>query len=84
MKKILLIIMALLAVILLSGCSTMEEIPKEEKPSTFMIYERYDSGAVLVDRNTHVMYWMSASSYNYGNLAMLVNADGSPKIWNDN
>ena len=82
MKKILLIIMALLAIILLSGCSTMEKIPEKEQPSTFMIYEEYGSGDVLIDRNTNVMYWISASSYNYGNLTLLVNADGSPKIWN--
>lgn len=84
MKKILLIIMALLAVILLSSCSTMEKIPEKEQPSTFMIYEEYGSGVVVVDRDTHIMHWLSASSYNYGNLTLLVNADGSPKIWNDN
>lgn len=84
MKKILLIIMALLAVILLSGCSGMEKIPEKEQLSTFMIYEEYGSGDVLVDRDTHVMYWVSASAYNYGNMTLLVNADGSPKIWNEN
>lgn len=79
-KKILLIIMVLLTIILLSGCSTMEK----EQPSTFMICEEYPSGDVLVDRNTGVMYWISTSAYNYGTLTLLVNADGSPKIWNDN
>lgn len=84
MKKILLIIMALLTIILLSGCSTMEKVPEKEQPSTFMICEEYPSGDVLVDRNAGVMYWISASAYNYGTLTLLVNADGSPKIWNDN
>ena len=82
MKKILLIIMALLVVILLSGCSTMEKVPEKGQSSTFMIYEDYPSGDILVDGDTHVMYWMSASAYNYGTLTLLVNADGSPKIWN--
>ena len=81
MKKILLIIMALLVVILLSGCSTMEKIPEKERPTNFMVYEECGSGAILVDRDTHVMYWVSTSTYNYGNLTLLVNADGSPKIW---
>ena len=67
---------------MLSGCSTMEEVPEKEQPSTFMICEKYPSGTVLVDRNTHVMHWMSASAYNYGTLTLLVNADGSPKLWN--
>nr|DAG35211.1 MAG TPA: hypothetical protein [Caudoviricetes sp.] len=27
------------------------------------------------------MYTVSSSSYNYGDVTMLVNADGTPKIW---
>ena len=81
MKKILLTIIALLAVILLSGCSTMEKIPEKEQSSTFMVYKEYGSGNVLVDKDTRVMYWISTGAYNYGNMTLLVNADGSPKIW---
>lgn len=84
MKKILLIIMALLAAMLLSSCSTMEKVPEKETPLTFMIYEEYDTGTVVIDRDTHAMYWKSSGTYNNGNLTLLVNADGSPKIWNDN
>jgi hypothetical protein len=36
---------------------------------------------VLVDKATGVMYWMSNGGYNGGNLTLLINADGTPRIW---
>lgn len=33
------------------------------------------------DPDTGVMYSMSTGHYNYGTLTLLVNADGSPKVW---
>lgn len=60
----------------------MEENPKKGRTPTFRLHENYGFGYVLVDKDTHVMYWMSGGDYNNGNLTLLVNADGSPKIWN--
>jgi len=34
-----------------------------------------------VDKSTGVMYWVSDNSYNRGNLTLLVNPDGTPRIW---
>lgn len=36
---------------------------------------------VVYDKDTKVMYTVSSSSYNYGDVTLLVNADGTPKIW---
>lgn len=62
----------------------MEENPKKGQTPTFMLLENYGFGYVLADKDTHVMYWMSGGYYNNGNLTLLVNDDGSPKIWNEN
>ena len=84
MKKAVLIMLIVLTVILLSSCSKMDRVPeqpKEEKSTSFMIYESYNNGQILIDRDTQVMYWMSVGTYNYGTLTLLVEEDGSPKIW---
>lgn len=36
------------------------------------------TGVVVVDKSTRVMYWRSKYS---GNMTLLVNADGTPRIW---
>lgn len=36
---------------------------------------------VVYDNETKVMYAVSDGHYNYGNLTMLVNADGTPKLY---
>jgi len=47
----------------------------------FMVVSNEWSGKVLVDKSTGVMYWMSNGGYNTGNLTLLVNADGTLRIW---
>jgi hypothetical protein len=47
----------------------------------FMVVSNEISGMVLVDKTTGVMYWMSVDSHNCGNLTLLVDADGKPRIW---
>jgi hypothetical protein len=39
------------------------------------------NGRVVVDKATGVMYWMSADNNNRGNMTLIVNADGTPRIW---
>lgn len=36
---------------------------------------------VQFDKDTKVMYTVSSSGYPYGNVTLLVNSDGTPKIW---
>jgi len=47
----------------------------------FMVVSNEWNGKVLVDKATGVMYWMSYGTYNIGNLTLLINADGTPRIW---
>jgi hypothetical protein len=47
----------------------------------FMVVSNEINGKVLVDKATGVMYWMSIYSNNCGNMTLMVNADGTPRIW---
>lgn len=47
----------------------------------FMVVSYEYAGEVIVDKSTRVMYWRSECSNNSGNLTLLVNADGTPRIW---
>ena len=47
----------------------------------FMAVSDEISGRVMVVKATGVMYWASDNSYNRGTLTLLVNADGTPRIW---
>ena len=40
-------------------------------------------GDVYYDTDTGVMYNVSTESWSYGALTLLVNADGTPKIWKE-
>ena len=44
----------------------------------FMVVSNEWNGKVLVDKATGVMYWMANS---IDNLTLLVNSDGTPRIW---
>jgi len=39
--------------------------------------------AVVYDKKTKVMYAMNNEGYTTGVLTMLVNADGSPRLWEE-
>jgi len=47
----------------------------------FMVVSDENTGVVIVDKSTRVMYWISKCSDNSGNMMLLVNADGKPRIW---
>ena len=82
-KKI--ILAALLAVMMFALCACGMESGKVDaaEDGIFMVYHRYFNGEVLVDTQTNVMYWMSTGTHNSGTLTMLVERDGSPKIYRD-
>ena len=86
MKRIAITAM-LLAVVTLAGCSMMGKVDSQKISEAeidnrmFMVVSEESSGRVLVDKSTGVMYWASDNSYNRGNLTLLVNADGTPRIW---
>lgn len=85
MKKISLLAMLLVCLILLCGCGgkmTEKEIADERiSDRMFMKVSVENSGRVIVDKETNVMYWMAYGAYNYGTLTLLVNPNGTPRIW---
>lgn len=71
----------------LAACVTTNEVestvPEEvAPPSMFVVVEHTTAWRVVYHRDTKVMYACSSSSYNIGNFTLLVNADGTPMIYN--
>lgn len=88
MKKILTIALIALLVMTLTGCSTGKTDEQyisesEQDNAMFFLVSLEQSGWVIVDKTTRVMYWLSNGPYNRGTLTMLVNPDGTPRIWEE-
>lgn len=83
MKRLLVVLMAIaLCACLFVGCSgnptTDEEV---SKGSSFVIVEDGTGYYVIYHKDTKVMYTFSTGGSNYGSFCLLVNADGTPMIW---
>lgn len=79
-------IVCLVAVLLLCGCSdvnTVNEENKEQKSpkSMFVQIENAGTWVVVYHRETKVMYSVSDGYYNAGTFTLLVNADGTPMLY---
>lgn len=82
MKKLVLTFLLAVAVLTVSGCSDgMDEEPRADTSKMFTRVETCGSFEVVYDKDTKVMYVVSLASYNCGNVTLLVNSDGTPKIW---
>lgn len=84
--KRLLIVMLIALVVMLTGCenrkfSEQEIYNGEHDSAMFFRVSKESCGYVIVCKTTRVMYWCSYGSYNYGTLTLLVNPDGTPRIW---
>lgn len=85
-KRILLIIIAIAMLVLLCSCSGMDKVEKKTATNygtRFKTIEEYGCGYIVVDTHTNVEYWLSYSSYNSGNLTLLVDANGDPSIFEE-
>lgn len=82
-KRVALILVALLVILLLSGCAAQTDgtVGDETQPGHFKLIKQNLSYAIVYDTSTGVMYTMSTNTHNYGSFTLLVNADGSPRIW---
>lgn len=69
------IILAVIACMMLSSCSS------EDNTSMFVEVEVAASWKVVYHKETKVMYAVSNSGYNRGTFTLLVNADGTPMIY---
>ena len=75
------------ASILLYGCNfddvssyTFDQNPQEEY---FEVISEGGGYAIVYDIDTKVMYVMATFSGNYGDFTMLVNPNGSPKLYEE-
>ena len=84
MKRWIVAALLLALVLMLTGCAKGNvdagQIADADN-RMFMEVSKERSGKVLVDKETGVMYWMSCGAYNTGNLTLLINAEGKPRIW---
>jgi hypothetical protein len=78
MKKIIALMIVALS-LALTGCSQVED--KSSDISEFVIVEITNSWRVVYHKKTKVMYVVSDGTYNRGTFTLLVNADGTPMIW---
>ena len=72
--------------LMLAGCSTgkidSQKITEAKYDNKmFMTISDEYCGLVLVDKSTRVMYWFSNGGHSCGILTLLVNPDGTPRIW---
>ena len=87
MKKIFVIILLIIVVLLTAGCSystVMKEEDISDGGDKFSMFVEVESGPnwnVYYDRETLCMYVMSTGSSNFGTFTLLVNSDGTPKLW---
>lgn len=81
MKKII-VIMLVVLVVVMAGCSEVED--KSSDMSEFVIVEGTSSWYIVYHKKTKVMYAVSDGIYNRGTFTLLVNADGTPMLWEEN
>lgn len=77
------IVVAILLLMLLTGCARVEKVkkPEAENVSRFVTVETTSRWKVVVDKYTHVMYAVSNGGYNSGTFTLLVDDDGKPLIY---
>ena len=68
-----------------TGCTKnkAESVAVEDTPSMFIEAERAGSWRIVYHKNTKVMYAVSFGAYNCGTFTLLVNADGTPMLWEE-
>jgi hypothetical protein len=71
------IILTVIACMMLSSCSAKSE----DDTSMFVTVETTTFWDVVYHKDTKVMYVVSTDSYNHGTFMLLVNADGTPMIY---
>ena len=82
-KKLVLVVALILLMAVVTSCAhtKVESKLTIEAPSIFVVVERTYGYDVVYDRETKVMYTVSNLSYGSGIFTLLVNEDGSPKLW---
>ena len=75
-------------VLTFAGCASIRVEAKEAKEveetddgSTFILVDADYYCWIVYHKDTKVMYAVSRSGYNAGTYTLLVNADGTPMVW---
>ena len=84
MKRLVVILTLFALCACLFGCSTPEVGEDVSTNSSFVIVEDGASYYIVYHKDTKVMYALSAGGNNCGSFCLLVNADGTPMIWEGN
>lgn len=69
------------ATLLIAGCSDMANVG-EEQDNTMVLVENSRDYLICTDNDTGVMYLYIKGSTG-GGLTVMLNADGTPKIWQE-
>lgn len=85
-KRILSAILVVVLMLSVTGCnySTLEnegETKEESAPSMFVCVEQAATWKIVYHRDTKVMYAISYYGSGSGEFTLLVNADGTPMLW---
>lgn len=85
-KRILSVILVVVLILSVTGCnySTVEnegEVKEESAPSMFVCVEQAVTWKIVYHRDTKVMYAISCYGSGSGEFTLLVNADGTPMLW---
>jgi ABC-type enterochelin transport system substrate-binding protein len=92
MKKVMKKVITILCIcLLLTGCGEASENNEgnnqqkesKQKKSEFVTIENGWDYKVVYQRDTKVMYVVSWGSYNIGTFTLLVNADGTPMVYEE-
>jgi len=83
MKKVIFIILLIATLIALPGCAATSVVKNIQKESIFVHVESSNTYSVVYDKETKVMYAISHYGSGSGVFTLLVNADGSPKLWEE-
>ena len=83
MRKACKIAALIIAAGLMVGCAAQPTEGSSDRESIYRVVEGggIDVYRVIYDTHTGVMYHMSDGRYNGGTLTLLVNADGTPRVW---
>ena len=74
-------------VVMFAGCTSTRAEAKEvddvDDGNTFILVDADYYCWIVYHKDTKVMYAVSRSGYNAGTYTVLVNADGTPMIWEE-
>ena len=82
-RTIAIILLAAALAIILTGCVQTATEKRPEQVSRFVQVERCDTYSVVYDKETKVMYAVSNYGAGSGVFTLLVDAEGSPKLWEE-